>query len=82
MLKLLPNGLDFVLETLSAIYREFISLRRRISVLIIVDEFAITGASIVQSITDDAAEDISIKILKHGATGLLNADAYGIYIWL
>jgi L-alanine-DL-glutamate epimerase-like enolase superfamily enzyme len=66
MLNLLPGGLDFVLEAPCATYRECISLRRRTSVPIILDELAITEASIMQSIADDAAEGIGMKISKHG----------------
>ncbi|CAG7935943.1 unnamed protein product [Penicillium salamii] len=66
MLNLVPSGLDFVLEAPCATYRECISLRRRTSVPIILDELAITEASVLQSIADDAAEGIGMKISKHG----------------
>ncbi|MGO8080452.1 mandelate racemase/muconate lactonizing enzyme family protein [Rhizobium leguminosarum] len=66
MLRLLPPGLDFVLEAPCATWRECISLRRRTDVPIIFDELATDDASIVQLIGDDAAEGIGLKISKNG----------------
>lgn len=66
LLRLLPEGLDFVLEAPCATYRECVSLRRRTSVPIYFDELAITEASVVQSMANDAAEGIGIKISKNG----------------
>lgn len=66
MLRLLPEGLDFVLEAPCATYRECISLRRRTSVPIYFDELAITETSVMQCIADDAAEGIGMKISKNG----------------
>ncbi|MER8439977.1 mandelate racemase/muconate lactonizing enzyme family protein [Mesorhizobium sp. M1312] len=66
MLRLLPNGLDFVLEQPCATWRECLSLRRRTDIPIIFDELAITDASILQLIADDAAEGFGIKICKNG----------------
>jgi L-alanine-DL-glutamate epimerase-like enolase superfamily enzyme len=66
MLRLLPPGLDFVLEAPCATWRECISLRRRTDVPMIWDELATHEASIVQLIADDAAEGIGLKISKNG----------------
>lgn len=66
MLRLLPDGLDFVLEAPCATWREVVSLRRRTSVPIFFDELATTDASIAQIIADDAAEGIGLKISKAG----------------
>ncbi|KAJ9663866.1 hypothetical protein H2198_000626 [Neophaeococcomyces mojaviensis] len=66
MLRLLPAGLDFVLEAPCATWRECVSLRCRTDVPIIFDELATHDASIVQLIADDAAEGIGLKISKNG----------------
>ncbi|GEC32572.1 L-alanine-DL-glutamate epimerase-like enolase superfamily enzyme [Sinorhizobium fredii] len=66
MLRLLPHGLDFVLEALCATWRECVSLRRRTDVPIIFDELATDDASIVQLVAEDAAEGIGLKISKNG----------------
>lgn len=66
MLRLLPDGLDFVLEAPCATYRECVSLRRRTNVPIIFDELATDEASVSQLVADDAAEGIGLKISKNG----------------
>ena len=66
MLRLLPHGLDFVLEAPCATWRECMSLRQRSNVPIIWDELATNDASIIQLIADDAAEGIGLKISKSG----------------
>jgi L-alanine-DL-glutamate epimerase-like enolase superfamily enzyme len=66
MLRLLPDGLDFVLEAPCATWRECVSLRRRTDLPIIFDELATNDASIVQLIAEDAAEGIGLKISKNG----------------
>ncbi|KAL6922619.1 hypothetical protein ACHAP8_009296 [Fusarium lateritium] len=66
MLRLLPDGLDFVLEAPCATWREIVSLRRRTNVPIHFDELATSDASIIQMIADDAAEGFGIKISKNG----------------
>ncbi|KAJ6442454.1 Pre-mRNA splicing factor [Purpureocillium lavendulum] len=66
MLRLLPDGLDFVLEAPCATWREIVSLRRRTNVPIHFDELATTDTSIAQIIADDAAEGFGIKISKNG----------------
>ncbi|KAE8371687.1 enolase 2-phosphoglycerate dehydratase [Aspergillus bertholletiae] len=66
MLRLLPPGLDFVLEAPCPTWRECMSLRRRTDVPIIFDELATNDASIVQIVADDGAEGIGLKISKNG----------------
>lgn len=66
MLRLLPAGLDFVLEAPCATWRECMSLRRRTDVPIIFDELATDDAAIAQLLSDDAAEGIGLKISKNG----------------
>lgn len=66
MLRLLPPHLDFVLEAPCATWRECVSLRRRTDVPIIVDELAVSDASILQIVADDAGDGFGIKINKNG----------------
>ena len=66
MLRLLPPGLDFVLEAPCATWRECMSLRRRTNIPMNCDELADSDASVAQLVADDAAEGISIKISKNG----------------
>lgn len=66
MLRLLPSGLDFVLESPCATWRENISFRRRTNVPIMFDELAKDPASIIQLIADDTAESTNLKISKAG----------------
>ncbi|TPL36035.1 mandelate racemase/muconate lactonizing enzyme family protein [Mesorhizobium sp. B2-4-6] len=66
MLRLLPAGLDFVLEAPCATWRECVSLRRRTDVPIIFDELATDDASLAGLVADDAAEGIGLKISKNG----------------
>ena len=66
MLRLLPRGLDFVLEAPCATWRECVSLRRRTDVPIIFDELADSDESVINLIADDAAEGIGLKISKNG----------------
>jgi cis-L-3-hydroxyproline dehydratase len=66
MLRLLPAGLDFVLEAPCATWRECISLRRRTDVPLIWDELAAGDSSVAQLVADDAAEGIGLKITKNG----------------
>lgn len=66
MLRLLPPGLDFVLEAPCPTWRECVSLRRRTNVPIIFDELAMSDANIVQLLADDAAEGIGLKVSKNG----------------
>lgn len=66
MLRLLPRGLDFVLEAPCSTWRECVSLRRRTDVPIIWDELADSDESVAQLIAEDAAEGIGLKISKNG----------------
>ncbi len=66
MLRLLPRGLDFVLEAPCATWRECVSLRRRSDVPIIWDELADSDEVVTQLISEDAAEGIGLKISKNG----------------
>ena len=66
MLRLLPKGLDFVLEAPCATWRECLSLRRRTDVPIIWDELADSDEAIIQLISEDAADGIGLKISKNG----------------
>lgn len=66
MLRLLPEGLDFVLEAPCSTWRETVSLRRRTNIPIVFDELATNDASIVQLVAEDAAEGIGLKISKNG----------------
>jgi L-alanine-DL-glutamate epimerase-like enolase superfamily enzyme len=66
MLRLLPNGLDFVLKAPCATWREIVSLPWRSNVPIHFDELASIDASIIQMIADDATEGFGIKISKNG----------------
>lgn len=66
MLNLLPAGLDFVLEAPCATWRETLSLRRRCSLPIVLDELAMQDADIAQILAQDAADGIGLKISKAG----------------
>lgn len=71
MLRMLPDGLDFVLEAPCATWRETVSLRQRCDVPIIIDELAQQDADIAQIIAQDIADGIGLKISKAG--GLTHA---------
>lgn len=66
LLRLLPTGLDFVLEAPCATWREHLSLRRRCNVPIIWDELGDSEQALVQLLQDDGAEGIGLKISKNG----------------
>lgn len=66
MLRLLPSGLDFVLEAPCATWRECVSLRRRTNIPIHFDELVVSDASIIQAVADDAVEGVGMKISKSG----------------
>lgn len=66
MLRLLPEGLDLSLEPPCRTWRECLSLRRQTTVPIIHDELALTEASMLQMIADDASEGINLKVQKFG----------------
>lgn len=66
MLALLPPGLDFVLEAPCATWRETLSLRRRSSVPILIDELAQSEADLAHIIATDGADGVGLKISKQG----------------
>jgi L-alanine-DL-glutamate epimerase-like enolase superfamily enzyme len=66
MLRLLPHGLDFVLEAPCSTWRECASLRRRSDVPIFFDELGVDDSDIIQLVADDLAEGIGLKISKNG----------------
>ncbi len=66
LLRLLPEGLDFVLEAPCATWRETLSLRQRCSVPIILDELVQQDEDIAQLVAFDAADGIGLKITKAG----------------
>lgn len=66
MLRLLPDGLDFVLEAPCATWREHMALRKRTDCPIIFDELADSDAAIAQIVGLDAGEGIGLKISKNG----------------
>ncbi|MEM7209184.1 MAG: mandelate racemase/muconate lactonizing enzyme family protein [Pseudomonadota bacterium] len=66
MLRLLPSGLDFVLEAPCATWSETLSLRQRCPVPIIIDELAQQDADIIHIIAHDVADGIGLKISKAG----------------
>lgn len=66
MLRLLPDGLDFILKAPCPTWRECLSLRRRTDIPMSIDELATDEVSIVQLVADDAAESIGLKVSKTG----------------
>ncbi|MEC8710252.1 MAG: mandelate racemase/muconate lactonizing enzyme family protein [Pseudomonadota bacterium] len=66
LLNLLPAGLDFVLEAPCASWREMLSLRRRCSVPIMLDELVLEDSDLVHMISTDAADGLGLKITKAG----------------
>ncbi len=71
MLRMLPEGLDFVLEAPCATWRETLSLRQRCAVPIIIDELAQEDGDIAHIVAQDIADGIGLKISKAG--GLTHA---------
>lgn len=66
MLRMLPAGLDFVLEAPCATWRETASLRKRCPVPIIMDELAELDGDIARIVAEDAADGIGLKVSKAG----------------
>jgi L-alanine-DL-glutamate epimerase-like enolase superfamily enzyme len=66
LLRLLPRGLDIVLESPCATWRECMSLRRRSDIPMMWDELAAGDEALIQLISQDAAEGINLKISKAG----------------
>ncbi|KAJ4234665.1 hypothetical protein NW759_001656 [Fusarium solani] len=65
-LRLLPEGLDFVLEAPCATWRETMSLRRRTSIPFLIDELLLNEAAAAQIVASDAGEAINLKVSKVG----------------
>lgn len=66
MLRLLPPGLDFVLEAPCSTWRETMSLRDRCPYPIVVDELAQQDDDIAFIAAHDVADGINLKISKAG----------------
>jgi L-alanine-DL-glutamate epimerase-like enolase superfamily enzyme len=66
MLRLLPDGLDFVLEAPCGSWRETMSLRRRCAYPIVVDELAQHDEDLAFLTAHDVADGIGLKISKAG----------------
>lgn len=66
MIRMLPAGLDFVLEAPCATWRETVSLRHRCSIPIIIDELAQQDSDIAYAVAHDVADGIGLKISKAG----------------
>ncbi len=66
MLRLLPRGLDFVLEAPCRTWRETVALRRRTDVPIHLDELVSDSSSVVELIAHDAADGIGLKVSPAG----------------
>lgn len=66
MLRMLPDGLDFVLEAPCSTWRETASLRKRCTVPIIMDELAQEDGDIARIVAGDLADGIGLKISKAG----------------
>ncbi|KAJ3538385.1 hypothetical protein NM208_g5932 [Fusarium decemcellulare] len=71
MLRLLPEGLDFILEAPCATHQETLSLRRQTNIAILTDELLTDEHSAVQLVANDAAKAINLKISK--VSGLTRA---------
>ena len=57
---------DFVLEAPCASWRETLSLRKRASVLILLDELVQTEADLIHAVHSDACDGVGLKISKQG----------------
>jgi cis-L-3-hydroxyproline dehydratase len=66
MLRMLPQGLDFVLEAPCATWREIMSLRPRCPYPIHLDELAQQDDDLTLALVHDVADGFSIKISKAG----------------
>ena len=66
MLRMLPPGLDFVIEAPCATWRETMSLRQRCPYPIIIDELAQQDDDIALALSHDVADGIGLKISKAG----------------
>lgn len=63
---MLPEGLDFVLESPAATWRETISLRQRFRWPFILDELVQTEADVAALVAEDVADGIGLKVSVAG----------------
>ena len=66
LLKLLPDHLDFVLEAPCASWQEHRALHRRTNIPMVLDELITDEFSLIQTISDQVAEGIGLKVSKNG----------------
>ena len=66
MLRMLPDGLDFVIEAPCATLRETMSLRKRCPYPIVIDELAQLDEDVAFIVANDVADGIGLKISKAG----------------
>jgi cis-L-3-hydroxyproline dehydratase len=66
VLRMMPPGLDFVLEAPCATWRETMSLRQRCPYPIMIDELAQQDEDIAFAVAHDVADGIGLKISKAG----------------
>ena len=66
LLRLLPKGLDFVLEAPCATWAETLALRQRSSVPMMLDELLTDETSLMMAITQSATDSVGLKISKNG----------------
>jgi L-alanine-DL-glutamate epimerase-like enolase superfamily enzyme len=66
LLRLLPPGLDFVLEAPCASWRETQSLRRRCPYPIVIDELGQLDSDVALASAEDVADGIGLKVSKAG----------------
>jgi L-alanine-DL-glutamate epimerase-like enolase superfamily enzyme len=66
LINLLPEKIDFVFEAPCATWRECVSFKLQCRLPIIWDELAITDDNVMQMISENASDGISIKISKNG----------------
>lgn len=66
LLRLLPRGLDFVLEAPCATWRETIALRRQTDVPIVIDELADSEAALITMVADNVGDGVGLKVSKNG----------------
>lgn len=66
MLRMLPAGLDFILEAPCATWRETMSLRPRCPYPIVIDELAQHDDDLTLALVHDVADGFSLKVSKAG----------------
>ncbi|MEM7268362.1 MAG: mandelate racemase/muconate lactonizing enzyme family protein [Pseudomonadota bacterium] len=66
MIRLLPDGLDFVLEAPCATWAETLALRPRCPVPLLLDELIQSDADLIHAIRTDACDGVGLKVSKQG----------------